>query len=119
MSRDRDPATDDVADAATADTADTAAADTADTADTAGEAYEVPPDATTYDCPRCGRPFARERHRDLHLGQSHADLADDERGAYEAARDEETADLRRFRIVSLGLLVLFYFGFLFMFAIFG
>ena len=81
--------------------------------------YEVPADATPYECPRCGRPFARERHRDLHLGQSHRDLTDDERAAYGSARDDEAADLRRFRIVSLGLLVLFYFGFLFLFAIFG
>ena len=61
------------------------------------EAYEVPPGAPTHECPRCGRPFARERHRDLHLGQSHGDLTDGE----------------------LGLLVLFYVGVLFLVAIFG
>ncbi|MFC7137418.1 DUF7410 domain-containing protein [Halobaculum litoreum] len=93
--------------------------DTAPATASDAEPYAVPPDATAHECPRCGRPFARERHRDLHLGQSHPDLTADERAAYDAARDDEAADLRRFRIVSLGLLVLFYFGFLFLFAIFG
>ncbi|MFC7096599.1 DUF7410 domain-containing protein [Halobaculum marinum] len=94
--------------------------DAVDAVDAAAvERYAVPPGATAYECPRCGRPFAHERHRDLHLGQSHGDLTDDERDAYAAARDDETDDLRHFRIVSLGLLVLFYFGFLFLFAIFG
>ncbi|QZY01078.1 DNA-binding protein [Halobaculum rubrum] len=81
--------------------------------------YEVPADATAFACPRCGRPFARERHRDLHLGQDHRDLDDDERAAYEHAREAESDALRRFRIVSLGTLVLLYFGFLFLYAIAG
>ena len=77
---------------------------------------DVPEDATTYACPRCGAPFARERHRDLHLGLAHADLTEGERAAYAAASEDERADLRRFRIVALGMLVLLYFGFLFAYA---
>lgn len=89
----------------------------ADARDPADGPYEVPVDATAFTCPRCGRPFARERHRDLHLGQDHPDLDDGERAAYEHAREAETDELRRFRIVSLGMLVLLYFGFLFLYAI--
>ncbi|WP_159667551.1 DUF7410 domain-containing protein [Halobaculum saliterrae] len=88
-----------------------------DARDTGTDPYEVPPDATAFACPRCGRPFARERHRDLHLGADHRDLDDDERAAYEDAREAETDDLRRFRIVSLGTLVLLYFGFLLLYAV--
>lgn len=88
-----------------------------DALDRAADPYEVPPDATALACPRCGRPFARERHRDLHLGQDHRDLDDEERAAYDAAREQESDELRRFRIVSLGMLVLLYFGFLFLYAI--
>ncbi|WP_225935380.1 DUF7410 domain-containing protein [Halobaculum magnesiiphilum] len=95
------------------------ATDTPEARDPAADRYEVPPGETAFACPRCGRPFARERHRDLHLGQAHADLDDEERTAYEVARDEETDDLRRFRIVSLGMLVVLYFGFLFLYAIAG
>ncbi|WP_277555345.1 DUF7410 domain-containing protein [Halobaculum limi] len=84
-----------------------------------GYSFHVPADTDVYECPRCGRPFARERHRDLHLGQTHRGLSESERTAYDAASEDEQSDLRRFRIVALGLLVLFYFGFLFLFAIFG
>ena len=82
------------------------------------DAYAVPSDASVVECPRCGRPFARRRHRDLHVGLDH-DPDADERAAYEAASEDERADLRRFRIVSLGLLVALYFGFLFLYAIVG
>ncbi|WP_435062747.1 DUF7410 domain-containing protein [Halobaculum sp. EA56] len=92
---------------------------TAPGAHLSADAYAVPPDATAVECPRCGRPFARERHRDLHLGRAHGDLDPDERDAYEAAVADERADIRRFRIVSLGLLVLLYFGFLFLYAVVG
>ena len=80
---------------------------------------DVPDGATVYECPRCGAPFARERHRDLHLGLDHRNLTEDERAAYDAASEDESADLRRFQIVALGLLVLLYFGFLFTYAVAG
>jgi hypothetical protein len=46
-------------------------------------------------------------------------LEESERAAYRSALADEEADLRRFRIVALGLLVLVYFGFLFAYALFA
>lgn len=79
----------------------------------------VPPGATAHACERCGRPFAHESYLALHRGLAHgAALTDEERAAYAAALDDERDDLRRFRIVALGGLVLLYFGFLFAYALF-
>lgn len=71
-------------------------------------------------CPYCGNPFVRERYLNLHRGLAHPDrLTTAERTAFETAREAETAALRRFRILALGALVIVYFGFLFVFAIFA
>jgi hypothetical protein len=80
---------------------------------------DVPPDADPYVCERCGRPFAREAYLALHRGLDHdpASLSNREREAFDAAYDEETADLRRFRLVALAVLVALYFGFLFTYAV--
>lgn len=81
---------------------------------------DVPPGATTRDCERCGRPFAREDLLVLHRGLAHyGDLTDAEREAFAAAYDGEGDDIRRFRIVALGGLVLLYFGFLLAYALFA
>jgi hypothetical protein len=78
----------------------------------------VPDGAPTHRCDYCERPFARESYLTLHHGLAHDGvLTDEEREAFEAAYAEEQASLRRFRIVALGLLVLLYFGFLFVFAV--
>ncbi|MFB6304350.1 MAG: C2H2-type zinc finger protein [Haloferacaceae archaeon] len=83
-----------------------------------GPATAVPPDAPVYECEHCGRPFASERYRALHRGRVHPSaLSEAEREDYEAALAEERADIRRFRIVALGVLVLVYFGFLFAYAL--
>lgn len=87
--------------------------------DDARPELDIPDGATVYECPRCGAPFARERHRNLHLGLEHGNLTEDERAAYADASEDERSDLRRFQIVSLGLLVLLYFGFLFTYAVAG
>ncbi|WP_425504736.1 DUF7410 domain-containing protein [Salinigranum marinum] len=77
----------------------------------------VPPDGPVHRCAYCDRPFAEESYLVLHRGLAHADeLSPDEREAFTAAYDDEEAELQRFRIVALGLLVLLYFGFLFTFA---
>ena len=58
-------------------------------------------------CDRCGRPFVEERALALHRGEVHDSLTDDERAAYEAARDEEADDLFFFHIrvvVALGVM---------------
>ncbi|QLG61653.1 DUF7410 domain-containing protein [Halorarum salinum] len=78
---------------------------------------DVPEGATVHECPRCGAPFARERHRDLHLGLAHAELTAEERDRYVAASEDERADLRSFQIRALGAIVLLYFGFLFTYAV--
>lgn len=70
-----------------------------------------------FDCPHCGERFARERHRDLHLGQAHADsLSSAEREAHEAAEAAEREELRLFRLKALAALVAVYFGFLMLYA---
>mgnify|MGYP000477663880 CR=1 FL=1 len=75
------------------------------------------PAAATFDCPYCGRRFAREAWLDLHRGQKHGDRLDDlERAAYESARDDEAEAIRLFRLKALALLVAVYFGFLMVYA---
>jgi hypothetical protein len=58
-------------------------------------------------CGYCGRPFASQQAHDLHLGEAHADaLSDDERHTYEAAREEEDADLWYFHmkvVIAIGI----------------
>ncbi|MFC6988269.1 C2H2-type zinc finger protein [Haloplanus sp. GCM10025708] len=81
---------------------------------------DVPADAEAHVCSYCGRPFAREKYLVLHRGLAHPDdVSDGERDAYERAYAEEQADIDRFRIVALGVLVVIYFGFLFAYAVFA
>ena len=69
------------------------------------------------ECPYCEAVFARERHRDLHVGQAHdGALSAAEREAYETAEAAEREDLRLFRLKALAALVLVYFGFLILYA---
>jgi len=92
---------------------------TAERARTAVETA-VPPGAPVHRCARCDRPFADASSLALHRGLAHgADLSAAERDAYAEALDAERADLRRFRIVALGALVLLYFGLLFAYAVFA
>lgn len=58
-------------------------------------------------CPRCDRPFRTGRQRDLHLGETHDDLDEAERAAYEAAAEAESDELFFFHmkvVVLLGVL---------------
>jgi hypothetical protein len=69
-------------------------------------------------CEYCGRPFARESYLALHYGVDHDEpMGDQRRAAFEAARDEEEAELRQFRLKALLALVLVYFGFLMLWAV--
>lgn len=80
--------------------------------------FDVPSGASSADCPHCGRPFVDERHRDLHVGLQHGDVADDrERTAVGDAIESEREDLRLFRVKALAVLVLLYFGLLFTYSI--
>jgi hypothetical protein len=81
---------------------------------------DVPPGAPVHECEYCGRPFATASYLALHRGIEHRRaVTDAEWAAYEDALDEEDDDVRRFRIVALGMLVLVYFGFLFAYAAFA
>jgi hypothetical protein len=78
----------------------------------------VPDGETAHACDRCGRPFPDAESLTLHRGLTHyGDLTSEEREAFADAYESEETDLRRFRIVSLGLLVLLYFGFLMVYAV--
>lgn len=73
-------------------------------------AYAVPTAGTAHTCAYCGAPFATTDHLALHRGLVHPErLTDTETAAFEAAREAEERSLRRFRLVSLGVVVLLYF----------
>ncbi|WP_240479596.1 hypothetical protein [Haloprofundus marisrubri] len=75
-------------------------------------------DDAAFHCRHCGDPFVEERHLALHRGLRHADdLSAEELEAYRDAYADEEADLKRFRLVALGALVVLYFGFLFVYAL--
>ena len=81
-------------------------------------AYDVPDDNATEDCEHCGRPFENDGLLALHRGLAHPDsITADERSEFEAAYDAETAQLRRFRLKALGVLVVLYFGLLMVYAV--
>jgi hypothetical protein len=80
----------------------------------------VPEGAHAVRCSYCGRPFAAEQLLALHRGLAHGEsLNDAEREAFVEATAAERADIRRFRIVALGALVVLYFGLLFGYAAFA
>lgn len=81
---------------------------------------DVPAGEEPHVCGHCGAPFTQAQLLALHRGLDHPnDLDEGERDAYEAALDDENDEIRRFRIIALGGLVLLYFGFLFAYAIFA
>lgn len=82
---------------------------------------EVPSGQTpTNTCKYCGRPFAAQDRLDLHRGLAHDGVLDEsEKEAFEAARANEKDDLRMFRLKALGMIVILYFGFLFLYAIYA
>lgn len=72
-------------------------------------ATDVPPDVEpAARCSHCDRPFVSRRLRDLHAGEVHRDgLSEDERAAYERAREAERDDLFTYHInvvIALGLI---------------
>jgi hypothetical protein len=80
--------------------------------------YDIPPDAPVQECPYCDRPFPDADQRAMHVGVDHPEeMTDDERAAFEEARAAEYEDLRQYRIVAVGVLVLLYFGLLLIYAL--
>jgi hypothetical protein len=79
---------------------------------------DAPPTETTYDCNYCGRPFAREQYRTLHVGLDHHDeCTEAEVEAFQDAYRDESEEIRLFRLKAIAALVLLYFGFLFTYSI--
>ncbi|MFA1612009.1 DNA-binding protein [Halobellus rubicundus] len=73
-----------------------------------------------FDCGDCGRAFHTEDLLVLHRGVRHPnalDAADQE--AYREAYAAEEREIRSFRLRALAVLVLLYFGFLFLYVIYA
>ncbi len=82
--------------------------------------YRVPSGESAYECAYCGCPFREEEYLALHRGLKHGDqLPEDEVEAFYDTYEEETEELKQFRLKALGVLVMLYFGFLFLYAIIG
>ena len=79
----------------------------------------VPSGESPVECPYCERPLESEELLVLHKGLDHWErLADEEREAFRETYRDENDDLRTFRLKMLGLLVLLYFAFLFVYSYF-
>jgi hypothetical protein len=91
---------------------------TAESTDRGGFAVDVPAGETVHECPDCGRPFETADYLALHRGLAHEDrLSEADREAFAAAREEEAAAIRRFRLKALGVVVLVYFVLLMVYAV--
>ena len=80
--------------------------------------FDLPADADAVDCGHCGRPFADEELLALHRGHAHPGrLTEEERGAFEAAYEAETTEMRRFQLKAAGVVILLYFLLLMVYAL--
>lgn len=71
--------------------------------------FRVPEGETPARCPHCGRPFRTDQLRTLHLGVDHPEsVTDDQREAYEAAREAEADDLFVYHLKTVAALVALY-----------
>ncbi|ADQ66680.1 hypothetical protein C499_02948 [Halogeometricum borinquense DSM 11551] len=74
----------------------------------------------SHTCRVCGRAFPESRLLVLHRGVRHPSvLTGEEKEAYREAYREEEREIRSFRIRAFGVLVLLYFGYLFMYIWFA
>ncbi|MFB6250876.1 MAG: DNA-binding protein [Halobellus sp.] len=74
----------------------------------------------TFDCNICGRRFHTEDLLVLHRGVRHTDEIDTaEQEAYREAYAAEERAIRSFRLRAIAILVLLYFGFLFLYVIYA
>ena len=82
---------------------------------------EVPAEETpTEVCEYCERPFATTDRLVLHKGLEHVRiLTEPEKEAFRATRADEEDDLRMLRLKALGMLIILYFGFIVLYAIFA
>jgi hypothetical protein len=80
----------------------------------------VPGDRAAHRCPYCDRPFATEDRVTLHVGLTHYDVCSDaEAEAFEDAYVAETDAIKRYRLKAAAVLIVVYFGFLMVYAVFG
>ncbi|MFC7080768.1 DUF7410 domain-containing protein [Halorussus caseinilyticus] len=78
---------------------------------------DVPPGESSADCPYCDRPLESEELLVLHEGLDHWErLDEDRREQFRETYQRESDDLRGFRLKMLGLLVVVYFVFLFVYS---
>ncbi|WP_137283202.1 C2H2-type zinc finger protein [Halorussus salinisoli] len=78
---------------------------------------DVPPGESPAECQFCGRPLESDELLVLHEGLDHWErLGDDRREAFRETYERENDDLRTFRLKMLGLLVVVYFVFLFIYS---
>lgn len=71
-------------------------------------------------CEYCGHPFPTSERLVLHKGLEHPQQLDDsEREAFQTTFSDEEDNLRAFRLRALAVLVLLYFGFIILYAIFA
>lgn len=69
-------------------------------------------------CPYCTRPFRAERTLWLHVGERHGEgCTDEEREAYEAARDAEEDDLFVFHLKVVAALTVLYASFIVLYMV--
>ena len=81
---------------------------------------DVPTGETPITCPYCQRPFGSRRLLALHKGLDHWERIDDgEREAFSEAYRDESANLRTFRLKMVGILIVVYFAFLFVYSYFS
>ncbi|MFB6069964.1 MAG: C2H2-type zinc finger protein [Halanaeroarchaeum sp.] len=71
-------------------------------------------------CPYCDRREPTEHLLALHVGGEHWERCSaTERERYQAAYDRESEELWRFRLQAVAVLVILYFGFLFLYSVVG
>ena len=77
-------------------------------------------DSAAYVCSDCGRAFHTDDLLILHRGVRHPSALDAaEQEAYREAYQKEERAIRSFRIRALGILVVLYFGLLFLFVVYA
>jgi len=77
-------------------------------------------DAPAEICEYCDQPFATTDRLVLHKGLKHVQvLTESEKEAFKIAQADEEDSLRILRLKALGMLVIVYFGFLLLYAIFA
>ena len=77
-------------------------------------------DAPEYVCRHCDHPFPERERLVLHKGLEHpAALTAEEEEEFRETYKAETQELRSFRLKGLVVIVLLYFAFLMMYAIFA